>query len=155
MRAPPETREGKAVISPLTPIISLHRPWADWVALGWKKIETRTHSRFKKLAGGVIAIHASKTWDLNWERAANNYLTPNQREFTKEVLPKWDWSGKIICYVFVERFGRCLPSDSRDAMIECFPTIREGLWLSGVTQLSEPIEIRGMQGIFYRRERRR
>jgi len=39
--------------------ISLWQPWATWVSLGWKTIETREHDRFKSLIGQRIAIHAA------------------------------------------------------------------------------------------------
>jgi predicted transcriptional regulator len=39
-------------------VITLWQPWASFIALGWKTIETRTHDRFKNLVCERIAIHA-------------------------------------------------------------------------------------------------
>jgi hypothetical protein len=52
------------------PIISLWQPWAQWVALGWKLIESRTHNRFKSLLTKRIGIHASAKWDAEWSMQA-------------------------------------------------------------------------------------
>lgn len=44
-------------------VITLWQPWATWVVLGWKTIETRLHPRFASLAGQVIGIHAGLKFD--------------------------------------------------------------------------------------------
>lgn len=50
----------------LLPCISIHQPWASFIAHGIKRTEGRTHTRFANLVGKRIAIHATKTWDAYW-----------------------------------------------------------------------------------------
>ena len=47
--------------------ITVKQPWATMIARGLKTIETRTHSRFANLKGDRIAIHAGRSWDVNWD----------------------------------------------------------------------------------------
>jgi len=39
------------------PVITIKQPWASRIARAQKTIETRTHSRFKRLKGKTILIH--------------------------------------------------------------------------------------------------
>lgn len=127
------------------PIISLWRPWANWVQLEWKIIETRTHRRFAGLAGKRIGIHASLRWDLSAVAAATPYLTFEQR--TKS-LP--NIGGAINCTAFVEDHRKLTAEDSRLALIDCESTERYGLILKDI-KIIEPIACKGRQGIFYLR----
>src|SRR5215831_25722 len=72
----------------LTPLISMWQPWAQWIELGWKRVESRTHQRFASLLGRRIGIHISPYWDTNWLREAEPFLTPSQigqtQDFQKE-----------------------------------------------------------------------
>ena len=43
--------------------ISLWQPWATFVTMKWKTIETRTHQWFNGLVGQRIAIHAAMNID--------------------------------------------------------------------------------------------
>ena len=123
--------------------ITLNMPWANWVALGWKPIETRTHERFKGLVGQRIGIHASLKWDSKALGLAEPYLTGYQVGRTAEFLRI---GGAIICTAFVEDFRRLTEADAKDALIEC-KTTRYGLVLRAVAQV-EAIPCRGFQGIW-------
>lgn len=47
--------------------ISLHQPYASFVALGHKHYETRTWQPPKALIGQLVAIHAAKKWG-GWQK---------------------------------------------------------------------------------------
>ncbi len=127
--------------------IVLHRPWADWVMLGWKSIETRTHSRFKSLQGQRIAIVAGKKIDMLWVSSALDWLTDEQIDRTIETL-KLDLGGKIICTVKVGLFlTKVEKRDEPAALIEC-DTTRTGLVLSQIDRVEPPVPVLGRQGIF-------
>jgi hypothetical protein len=130
----------------MTEIISMWRPWADWVMLGWKPIETRTHARFAKLAGKRIGIHAAKHWDGNALDLAAPYLTPDQIRHTCQVLTK-EPSGVLLGTVFVEQHRLLGVGDSWGALIEC-ETRRFGLIVSVPIRLAIPLPMRGHQGIW-------
>src|SRR5687767_2133477 len=105
------------------PVITLYQPWATWIMRGWKTIETRTHDRFKSLAGKIILIHAGKTTDAN--AAHNPYLTIEQiKENPDEMV-----SGYILGSVFVSQFSQLSAQHSKAALIECYNTLRYGLFL--------------------------
>ena len=128
------------------PIISMWQPWAQWVSLEWKTIESRLHDRFKSLEGRRIGIHASLKWDSNWLMAASEFLTYEQRNRTLEF--KRILHPAVICTAMVSSYGRLTPTESKWALIECV-TPRFGLWLRDVELLDLPIQCKGRQGIFY------
>lgn len=135
------------------PIISLWQPWAQWVALGWKTIETRTHAKFKGLAGKRIGIHAAQRWDKDAHHLAQPFLTAEQLTATK--FPPYgllaafaDAPGKVICTAFVKEHKALSVADEQAALIECESTMRFGLVLEDI-QLIPFIPARGKQGIWY------
>lgn len=127
------------------PIISLWAPWANWVSLGWKRIETRTHARFRCLQGRRIGIHVTNKWDDTASAHAAEYLTYEQYSTSKEFLRI---GGAIICTAFVRRFDLLNQLDSRDALIDCQHIERYGLFLEDIQQI-EAIPCKGKQGIWY------
>jgi len=130
------------------PVISLWQPWAQWVALGWKTIETRMHSRFACLAGKRIGIHVARKWDRNAMSSAQAYLTNEQcliawkTEQSMRLL-----AGNVICTAWVRRHRRLISEDSQRALIEC-NTTRFGLILQDIVRI-DSIPMRGVQGICY------
>ena len=128
------------------PVISLWQPWCFWVALGWKKIETRTHSRFANLVGKTIGIHAAQKWDNNWLAEAREYLTNEQIHETMDFL---HIGGIILCTAKVLGHRTLTNEDSQDALIDCGGEIkRYGLILEEVNVI-EGIPCKGRQGVFY------
>lgn len=125
--------------------ITLWQPWASWVALGWKPIETRTHTRFAGLVGQRIAIHAGLKWDEKAIEAAFPWLADWQIEKTEQFR---QIKGVIICTAYVERHVELTRQDSRAAKIDCAHTGRYGLFLFDLEVLPEPIPMRGRQGIW-------
>ena len=132
-------------MSELVPIISLWMPWANWVSLKWKPIETRTHNRFASLVGKRIGIHCSLKWDDGAVDAARKYLTLDQIITTNRMLKI---GGAIICTGLVKEFRKLMDADSPLALIDCGSVERYGLILEDV-QTIEAIPCKGRQGIWY------
>lgn len=128
-----------------TPVISLYPPWANWVALGWKTIETRTHDRLKSLTGKRIGIHASFKWDASALNAASDFLSYGRWIASRDFLKI---GGAIICTAFVKKAGWLTVKDSPYALIDCEHTKRFGLFLCEVNPIPI-IPCNGKQGIWY------
>lgn len=142
---PMENRE----LRPETPIISLWQPWAEWVALGWKTIETRTHQRFKGLVGKRIGIHVALKWDDSAIEVAGEYLGSVRRGMTAGFLRI---GGAVICTAFVREHRKLGPLDNTRALIDCTHITRYGLILEDI-QIIEAVPAKGKQGIWYLPER--
>jgi hypothetical protein len=128
------------------PVISLWGPWAQWVALTWKPIETRTHQRFASLVGKRIGIHVAVKWDDSALKLAEPYLSNFQISHTMEFLRL---GGAIICTAFVSEHRELTNADSKNALIHCTnEPKRYGLFLEDVWEV-EAIPCRGKQGIWY------
>lgn len=129
----------------LIPVISLWNPWAIWVGLGWKKIETRTHQRFASLVGKTIGIHSALKWDEGAIQAARPWLTEAQIYQTQKMLRV----GGAICWTaFVSEHRELNPIDNPSALIDCTHITRYGLFLRDLNAI-ELIPCRGKQGIWY------
>jgi hypothetical protein len=127
------------------PVITLHNPWATWVMLGWKTIETRLHPRFKSLKGKTILIHAGQHIDTSYHVTDNPFLTAEQKSSSSDNMV----SGAILCSAYVYEFDRLEKHNSEEALIDCDVTQRFGLFLSKIVRLENPIPIKGGQGIWY------
>jgi len=125
-------------------IITLWQPWAWFIAMGWKTIETRTHDRFGSLLGQRIGIHAGMKWDDEWVSATYDYLSMENLIRTKNSIRV---HGAIICTAFVEGYGKLYEKDSEQALIDCEYTTRYGLFLSDIKRM-ESIAVKGKQGIW-------
>lgn len=124
--------------------ITLWQPWATWILLGWKAIETRTHNHFACLKGQRIGIHAGEMFDKNAYYLARNYVDINtQARWKKIPYP----SGAIICTAYVRDFGKLSAYNEREALIECSST-RFGLFLIDIQPIEPIIQINGKQGIW-------
>ena len=130
---------------PSLPVISLWMPWANWVMLGWKSIETRLHPRFAGLAGKRIAIHAAQKWDDNALATAKPYLTYEQHAQSEGFLHT---GGAILGTVEVSAHRSLHEEDAKCALIECSSVQRYGLILYS-PQIIEAIPAKGRQGIWY------
>ena len=126
------------------PVITLHQPWAQLIALGWKTIETRGHNRFRNLKGKEILIHAGGRWNKYWEEQAMPYLTQEQIDKIKAWGPV---PASILCKAFVEDARRLNEEDSPNALIKSHNALY-GLILSNIQPI-ESIHAKGGQGIWY------
>jgi len=130
--------------------ISLHRPWAQWVALGLKTVETRTHDRFKGLVGQRIAIHAAQKWDYDWKIKVADYGK-------LDLFPGFEgdpiWRPGLLCMVFVSD-GKQIPAEPFYHVMDvnrlalCDIRGRYCLLLNDLKVLEKPIPWKGGRGIF-------
>jgi hypothetical protein len=129
--------------------ISLYQPWASWVAMGWKTIETRAHKRFRRLAGQRIAIHAAKKFD--------EYAIPHMAYPYLVARGYWNYHtdnpfalarGCILCTVFVAKHRSVTDKDSPDALCDCSGGGLYGLVFKDIQLLKYPHPFPGQQGIF-------
>jgi hypothetical protein len=133
------------------PCISLWQPWASWVDLGYKKIETRTHNKFKGLMGKRIAIHAAKKWDKTALYAPNSLLS-HEHFYVARIAKRFNVFGCIICTAYVFDYRLLGRKDSIDALIDCSTVKRYGLFLSDIKSVTPHIPYVGGQGIFTLKE---
>lgn len=126
--------------------ITLWQPWAQWVMLGWKEIETRTHPRFQGLARERIGIHAALKWDSSAIEAARSFLSEEQITATRRMPDDFE-GGKVLGTVSVVESRWLSADDSKLALIEC-GTRRHGLVLREPELFSQPIAAQGGRGIW-------
>lgn len=124
--------------------ITLWQPWASWIALGWKSIETRNHPQFAHLVGKRIGIHAGLRWDTQAIGMAAEWLTLEQQHQSDLLRGV---KGVLVATAFVRHHERCMMYDSGKALIEC-GSRRYGLFLDDVNPLVAPIPMRGYQGVW-------
>jgi hypothetical protein len=135
-------------------VISLHQPWATFVVMNWKTIETRTHQRFKNLIGERIAIHAAQHIDRN-EIRKNSYLQVHLFGGWEELdlIGRIEAErGKIICTALVIKADWCLNAINhnewkRAAM--CDIQDKFLIHFADIEPLLNPISFCGRQGIFH------
>lgn len=143
--------------------ISLHQPWATFIAMKWKTIETRTHARFKSLVGQRIAIHAAKK-DVRVPASLYEYLPEalkNSLQLSNVILFMDINRGKILCTVRVVkarwapnvvrlRGSRQVDFDLRKKWNEQAMCEVGGKFLLFLDEIEpiDPIPFRGRQGIF-------
>lgn len=125
------------------PVITLYQPWASWVMNGWKTIETRTHDRFKGLAGKKIGIHAGSHFDDSDAVMKNPYLSKDQIEISSQYV-----AGGFLGTIMVDSFSKLNGAHSKRALIDCQTVERYGLSLSSPKMyLFTPVK--GSMGIWY------
>jgi hypothetical protein len=131
----------------LLPCLTLWRPWSAWIADGLKSIETRTHQRFKSLAGRRIGIIAGGRWDAHALRLARPYIGPTPTSILS-APQGWHRVG-LLCTALVTEHRRLNEADSARALIDCKHTRRWGLVMTGVRRFDVPLLVPGSQGIKY------
>lgn len=130
------------------PVLSLHQPWATWIARARKTIETRPHARYRGLLGRQISIHAA----MRLERAAWVIAAPYQpigweghpAEFGTPQMP----AGALVATAVISGVRPMTTMDCYDALCDWSP----GRWayvFCDVRPLRDPIYLRGHQGIWY------
>ena len=127
--------------------ITLYQPWAQLILAGYKTIETRTHSKFARLKGRRIAIHAGRTFDIHSGEMTRPYLmefTTLMRVVTEARLNM----GVLLCTATVYDTGWLDACHSGAALCDCSGRDRYGLFLCDVQPIVPTIPWRGSQGIF-------
>ena len=125
-------------------VITLWQPWATWVVLGWKTIETRLHPRFGSVAGEVMGIHAGLRFEDLAMDLARQYLLEAQIVLANWIPPR---GGALIGTVRVLEHRILTGEDSRSALIDCGNTTRYGLILADPKSIPG-IPMKGKQGIW-------
>lgn len=134
--------------------ISLHQPWAQLMAEGVKKIETRHWATSYR---GLLAIHAAKLWEANNADTLN--LDPFKIAFgiAKHDDP-FTWAEKFLVFgaiVCVVRLVNVVPTElgaMQDWQSEIpfgnFSRGRFGWVTSDLVKLKNPIPVVGRQGLW-------
>ena len=132
--------------------ITLWQPWATFVAMKWKTIETRTHERFKGLKGQRITIHAAMKVDK--AGIFNDFLPHmNPTQLVNYGLFIDTCLGKVICTATVTD-ARWAPNvdfverEEWNKKAMCEAGGKFCLFLEDIKPLKNRIPFRGRQGIF-------
>ena len=130
--------------------ISMYQPWAQWVALGWKTIETRRHNKLACLArrGKRIVIQAADRWDPHWQAKSFEFLNDEQfnETWSAEKDNKWP-RGALICTVdVVGHMENMISNEINNQEALCDIGGLCGLFLKDVYRFN-PIPWKGHQGI--------
>lgn len=124
--------------------VTLHQPWATWVAWGWKTIETRTHDKLAFLVGGRIAIHAGAAYDSGAMDMARDYMSSTMLERMSVAAPSEFVRGTVVATAFVWKHRRLTAADNQAALTDAEG--RSGLVLIDIVALREQVACRGFQG---------
>lgn len=123
--------------------ISLWQPWASAIALGLKRIETRSWSTSYR---GPLAIHAAKRWQSD------------QREFAAaeaalDRLPNRLPLGAIVATAELVDVKRSEELETEVSAVERlygdYSPGRFGWVLDNIKPLDEPVPFKGSQGFFF------
>lgn len=126
------------------PAITLWNPWATWIWMALKTIETRRHNRLRSLAGQWVAIHASKRWDDDAFDAAGMLGQTLAAREAHRMRP--NHAGRIVCMARVAEHRRLSAEDSVRAM--CPAEGLFGLCFDRIARMTRPIAVCGHQGIW-------
>jgi activating signal cointegrator 1 len=131
--------------------ISLTQPWASLVAIGAKRIETRSWRPTSAL-GEDIAIHAAKSFPLDCRQLCDQTIFARALKRSWMQLPV----GAVIAVVRVESYERTeklLTTDGSLTLLEeafgNYGPNRYGWRLTNLRPLSTPINCRGALGIWF------
>lgn len=124
--------------------ISLWQPWATAMAIGLKTIETRHWSTNIR---GLVAIHASKQWQISERRwAAELAELHNAPAIANPPLGKIVATGRLVA---VKRTEDLLPTISEtEETFGNYAPQRFGWLFEEIVALPIPVPIKGAQGFF-------
>ena len=124
--------------------ITVWQPWAQWIALGWKMMETRWHNRLSILVGQRIAIHAGKKFDESAFARALPFMPTERMECARRMeYPP----SRIVCTAQVVGCREMIEPDSVHALCE-YHAASYVLILDGLRCLHDPLPCPGKQGIW-------
>ncbi len=139
--------------------LTVRQPYASLLAIGAKRVETRSWAPRGLAAGEWLAIHAAAEWwrggqELTHGEPFNSALERARRR----GLLALDDAGELprSCIVALARFGRAIPADGPEAAAlsddECaFGIYGPGRWgwvFDAVRPLRRPIPARGALGVW-------
>lgn len=127
--------------------LTLYQPWADLVAYGLKKFETRG---WKTSHRGLLFIHAAK----KWSDEESQYAARFRREYPAVAAALTD-TVPLGCIVAVVKLVDCIPvevlRDSLTAQERAFGNYEDGRYawkLELVKRPPVPIPAQGKQGLW-------
>lgn len=128
--------------------ISLHQPWATFIALGWKRVETRSWATSYQ---GPLAIHAAKTT----RHLDGAYALAGRAGMNSALLPAdGDWPlGAVVAVV---RLAGCSQVHQHlelrwrhlDMVLGDLSPGRFGWRLEDCRRLATPVRAIGRQGFW-------
>ena len=129
--------------------ITLYEPWASLIALGAKKIETRSWPTKYR---GSLAIHAGKTIRAEYMNLA--WQDPFRSVLLKSLGRNGGIEYHLGCVIAIAQLVDCVrmrPDNMPSGLERSFGDYRVGryMWfLDDVRRLEKPIPIRGQQGLW-------
>ena len=138
------------------PALTLHEPWATWVAFGLKTIETRTHDRYTSLIGKRIAIHAGQRFDRDACSTAKAALERYHPDVVGDLIAqliaaaKQPNHGRVVCTTDIYAGAWLQEIHNAQALIDCGPAAprRLGFLLRNTKICIDPTVYKGYQGIW-------
>lgn len=131
------------------PGFTLKQPWADYIAFGWKRIETRTWLAPKRIIGSPVIITSSARPDPHWRylvgRARPDLMLYPEFVRASERACK-ERLGITICAATFLSADSMKPEDVHAALIECDPY--RTAWPVGKVTRLEPVPVKGMLGFW-------
>lgn len=130
--------------------LTLHQPWAHWMATGVKRIENRDWPPPKWMVGRHIALHAGKTYD-------DDGAAFIAETFPELVPPATYEHGAVIAVAKIEAVITRRPPGWEQQLLASEPALRpEDLrwffgafgWLLVDAVQIEPVPCRGMQKLW-------
>ena len=130
--------------------ITLTQPWASLVALGEKKIETRSWRTYHR---GRLAVSSAKAFP-RWAREMCLPGTPIGNYLLSAGYPRLDLDlplGVVVCTVFHEKCVRMTEGNSPALPERDYGHYEPGRWMwmwRDVIRFEEPFPVRGYQGLW-------
>jgi len=121
--------------------LTIHQPWAWFIAKGYKPIENRSWRPPQSLVGNWLAIHAGKKWDIAEVASNTSFAHVNCRApLPSSIGAMGDQCGSILAVARVTGFV------AESASPWFFGPV--GWTLADVVELPEPVACRGAQGLW-------
>ena len=121
--------------------LSIQEPFATWIAKGYKRIETRGYSAWKKYIGKEVYIHASSKF---WKD-----LTEEQKKFMLQYPEKYKPGYIIAKGILKESLPyKELSLTGQERQLGFYGEGRWGWCFENVKLLDEPIKASGQLGFW-------
>ena len=137
--------------------ITLWQPYATWIAMGWKTIETRDHERFRSLVGKRTAIHAGMYVDREALKMGaflarmrtRDHLCLNMLALQNFLTLMMLHRGKIACTAVIEHMVRAVGQRGDWSQLAmCDVAGKVCYFLKDIQPLANPVQVKGGRGIF-------
>lgn len=134
---------------------TLWQPWATFIALGIKTVETRAHFNYRGTLWTTVAIHAAQTragmasglaqaLTFLYRRAPEVWTAERMDELARQVDRE---RGLIVAEARVVKVDGMQPEDAEKALVPHDPRL-VSYHLEDVLRFPQPIPVRGAQGLW-------